>query len=564
MGVERGNSIVVQTLLSTTATTRFDRWYSAVLDALGAAVSAGVVSSWRVAVGGQLAQNPLGVDVLARCEEQAQGVGGQFTYAALRPELGSIEAHAQLLGDADEDFLLVLDCDAIILASTISRLISSLDGECSAARARCLPVNDDGELTTFERRENKLDYCVIHSLGAMRARGAGHNQTERGGLTLETHTWQRKCESKFAPHAAVFRDHEVLRKSEVRRIADIPAGPGTGSLLEELFANTGLEVVENIVAQGLTTPGDEPLLSVVMRTQVRRPEALRDALLCLSGQTDGRFEVLVVIHDGDSGEAGLIVADQPAWLRSRVRVIAASGGTRAHPLNVGISAAQGSHVAFLDDDDVVYSHWVESFLNGADRFPRRLLRANAGVQRVEAIEWPDSLPGHRSDSAVSTPYPVSFDFVDHIQVNMTPFMAFAFPRQFFTVFGNADETLEVCEDWDLVLRAARVLGVANLPAVTAVYHRWNTGDDSYSVHDQQSWDRDMARVRKKLNSLPLLFPPGAAEEMADFSELRTAQTELSAILKSSSWRVTAPLRRVKGWAGRLRGQTDRNQSGTGE
>ncbi len=562
MGVEQHNSIVVQTLLSTTATTRFDRWFAAVLDALDAAVSAGVISSWRVSVGGQLTQNPLGAEALVRCEEKAQRIGGHFTYSALRPELHSTQAHEQLLGDADEDFLLVLDCDAIILASTIDRLISSLDGGCFAARARCLPVSDVGELAAIEHQSYELNYCVLHSLRAMRAHGVALNQSGSGGTAPATPTLQLSRETMIAPHAAVYRDHAARRQSEMRRIAEIPVGLGNGSLLEELFVNTGLENVEKIVAQGLITPGEEILLSVVMRTQVRRPEALRDALLCLAGQTDGRFEVLLVVHDGDSGEAVRILEDQPAWLKSRVRVIAASGGTRAHPLNEGISVARGSLVAFLDDDDVVYSHWVECFLTGADRYPRRLLRALAGVQRVEATEWPDSLQGHRSESAVSTPYPALFDLVDHLQVNMTPFMVFAFPRQFFTLFGNADESLEVCEDWDLVVRAARVLGVGNLPALTAVYHRWSTGHDSYSVHDQQSWDRDMARVREKLNSVPLIFPPGAAEEMADFAALRTAHEKLSAILTSSSWRVTAPLRRAKGWAGKLLNRRHRNGSGS--
>lgn len=122
--------------------------------------------------------------------------------------------------------------------------------------------------------------------------------------------------------------------------------------------------------------------------------------------------------------------------------------------------------------------------------------------------WPEGLEGYRNESELSTPYPLVFNLADHLRVNMTPFMAFAFPRRFFDIFGGADESLTVCEDWDLALRAARVLGVVDFPVVTAIYRRWSSGRDSYSLHDQSVWERDMTRVKEKIDAAPMIVPAG--------------------------------------------------------
>ena len=146
-----------------------------------------------------------------------------------------------------------------------------------------------------------------------------------------------------------------------------------------------------------------------------------------------------------------ILAEQPRWLRSRTRVLASTGGTRSHPLNDGIAAARGSLISFLDDDDLVFGHWVETFLNAAEHHPRQVLRAAAGVQWATTIAWPGGIEGHRTESALSSPYPARFDLVD-------------------------------------------------IPALTAIYRRWNSGQDSYSRHDESVWRRDTEQVRRKLDA----------------------------------------------------------------
>jgi hypothetical protein len=283
-------------------------------------------------------------------------------------------------------------------------------------------------------------------------------------------------------------------------------------------------------------------MTIVMRTQGKRLEALRDALLCLAGQSDGRFEALLVVHDRDASVIQEVLDDQPTWLRQRTTVLAAHGGTRARPLNVGLAGAQGSVVSFFDDDDLAFGHWVETVLDGAVRFPRRLLRTTVGVQRVTTAPWRGEVEGHSTQSDVELPYPDQFNLADHLRVNMTPFMGLAFPRGFFELYGGADEELDVCEDWDLVLRAALSLGVVDIAAVTAIYRRWISGNDSYTGHDPEVWARDMNRVRAKCDAVPLILAPGSASELAALSLLRATPPVVSPFDRGVTWWLAAPFR----------------------
>lgn len=331
-----------------------------------------------------------------------------------------------------------------------------------------------------------------------------------------------------------------------------PPSPQSGAEALVVEAVSPVAGAKEEVLARLSTSG-VPLLSVVMRTQGARLEALRDCLLTLAAQADGRFELVLVVHDAPIEPVSAVVADMPPWLTSRTRVVTAAAGTRSVPLNVGISMARGTHVAFLDDDDVVTGAWVSTFLAGVAVSPRSLLRAVAGVQRVASAPWAAGVEGHEVDPEVTEPYPAVFDLADHLRVNLTPFMALAFPRGFFGLFGGADESLEVCEDWDLLLRAASVLGVTDLRGMTAVYRRWSSGGDSYTTHASEAWLRDMRAVRAKIDRQPIVLAPGSASELADLSALRDVRVELDAVRSSTSWRVTRPLRALMDAVTRARG-----------
>lgn len=335
---------------------------------------------------------------------------------------------------------------------------------------------------------------------------------------------------------------------------------------------------------------DGPFLSVLTRTQGRRPETLRELLLCLAAQTCDDFELLVLCHDvADEPSAAIdsALGELPDSLRERTGRIDVKGGGRSRPLNVGIEQARGRYVSAVDDDDLVLAHWVAEFRDLAATHSGAVLRAVIAEQDV--AETPGAPPGHAAVSATRTPYPVEFDLLAHLVSNLTPNLGVAFPRECFTRLGiSFDETLPMFEDWDVLIEAAVLCGVASTPEITGVYRRWQDQGSSLLEAGEDTWRAVERDVAARIDARELLLPSGAfaalrwykaeqleyaaehermsaardaAEaELARVTELLAAtQAEMAAVIRSyeesSSWRLTAPVRRASDVARRLRGET---------
>ncbi len=299
-----------------------------------------------------------------------------------------------------------------------------------------------------------------------------------------------------------------------------------------------------------------PLLSVVMRTQGKRLHTLVEALTALAGQTDTDFEVLVVGHRLSLDHQKAVeraIEDSPGWLRNKCRLIRVDDGNRTRPLNEGFAAADGRYIAILDDDDMPFGHWVETFRTLDQKYPGRLLRAATVRQDVVNITI-GGLLGLRATGPLQRVYAQSFDLLRHLHENQTPPVSLAFPRGAFHDLGiRFDERLTTTEDWDYLLRVAAVVGVASTPEITSIYRWWPTNESSRTVHSQEEWERNHNAILAKLDAMPLLCPPGTARRVCmllDEAEARSDPAperlarlrEVQEIFNSTSWRITAPVR----------------------
>lgn len=261
---------------------------------------------------------------------------------------------------------------------------------------------------------------------------------------------------------------------------------------------------------------DGPFLSVLLRTQGKRLEPLKDSLLCLAAQTDQDFEVIVLVHDATAdakAEINRIVQRQVVSFRDRITVVDVVGGHRGVPLNRGLEIAKGRYVAVYDDDDLVLAHWIESFRE-ASQLSSRLLRSITATQRVRPEAWFMEQLGFRSLNWPAAEYAKSFDQLSHLLVNHSPFMSWAFPAMLFRLLGfRFDEEITVCEDWDLILTGTLVFGVTDVPHLTAIYRRWEQGESSYSRHSTESWAQSEQKVIDRVDSGSLLFAPGAMRQL---------------------------------------------------
>jgi 2-polyprenyl-3-methyl-5-hydroxy-6-metoxy-1,4-benzoquinol methylase len=323
-------------------------------------------------------------------------------------------------------------------------------------------------------------------------------------------------------------------------------------------------------------PEPGPFLSIVMRTQGAKPDSMIEALCCLGGQTVTDWELIIAVHgDADRlAEVRALVDDFDGELRSRIRLTSVTGGGRARPANRGLELATGSYVAFLDDDDFVTADWVETFQATATKHAGSIVRSFGVDRDVEPAGTDHDRAPYQTKSGLRPTFTTEFDLVQHLYENRTPLHCFAVPRTVVTELNvRWNDELLTCEDWDFLLRCALWCGVTDTGAVTTVYNRWHKVASLHTV-PQWSWDTARQWVRHHLDSRPLLLPPGSVTRLAELYEASLRETQpqppdpallaqihqaqhraelaehaahhlqlrVTSLEKSTSWRITAPLR----------------------
>lgn len=267
-------------------------------------------------------------------------------------------------------------------------------------------------------------------------------------------------------------------------------------------------------------PSAQPFLTVLTRTQGLRPGLLAETLTCLAAQTVADLEVILLVHSEDEEVLSLVrevVASFEESFAKRVRLRQVTGvQSRGGPLNVGLRLARGRYVAFLDDDDFVTADWAEAFMEAAERAPGQVVRSVCYSRHVRRPSEEEEAMG---EVPVTRTRPLPefgerFDAAFHLAVNTTPIISFAVPRALVTELGlYFDEEMEVCEDWDFLIRCALVVGVAETGRITSLYQRW-VDDGSTSAVSPEVWGACHAWLLEKLDASPLLLPAGMARELA--------------------------------------------------
>lgn len=302
--------------------------------------------------------------------------------------------------------------------------------------------------------------------------------------------------------------------------------------------------------------GPAPFLSVVLRTQGKRVEELSDVLLCLMAQRDDDFEVVVVGHkvapEAYEPLMGLL-RSFPDSITCRMRYLAVDHGTRTTPLQVGFAAARGRYVCALDDDDLVMDTWVSGFKELAERDgganDGKVLQSFVVTQDWRVLPATAGTAEHvlESSSWFGDGYCRPFDAASQLFINGCPLMGLAFPRYLVAGLGyDFDEEITTTEDWDFLMRAYSVCGVASREEVSSVYRLWTNTETSHTLHDQREWDRNYARIVDKMNSRPYLLDAGAVEDIRSKSAEAPVSRE-SLVLSALVLAFEKPLSRKAVW-----------------
>lgn len=237
-----------------------------------------------------------------------------------------------------------------------------------------------------------------------------------------------------------------------------------------------------------------PAVTVVIPTW-NRPKMCQEAVASVMAQTWKDFQVLIV-DDGSSSDA-IDELQNKNWRDRRVKLIRQEHRGVSSARNRGISEAQGTFIAFLDDDDL----WRPEKLERQMEF----FRAHPEAVIVQTDEiWMTQ----KQDGRLCRVFPKRY----HQKPNghilpaslyrclVSP-SAVCLRKSVFDQIGVFDENLPACEDYDLWLRLGRVHPVYRMAGAGDLTVKRGGRPDQLS--GQWGLDRYRILALKKFLMLPL-------------------------------------------------------------
>ncbi|MFC1719818.1 glycosyltransferase family 2 protein [Pseudomonadota bacterium] len=223
-----------------------------------------------------------------------------------------------------------------------------------------------------------------------------------------------------------------------------------------------------------------PLVSVIIAAH-NSEKYLAQALDSVMAQTIGDWE-LIVVDDGSTDTTADIVATHPAGARYLWQANAGPSSAR----NLGLEAATGKYVVFLDSDDVLiptkFAEQLECFAGEAD-----LDIVFSGWQKVDSTLQP--LVTVEPWTAAEVP-----DLAGCLWAHPFFLAAIMFRRSVLAESGGFDPELRQAEDNDLILRmmvrGARTMWMKKITVLYRQHPQSLTGNTAERV---QSVDRVFTR-----------------------------------------------------------------------
>ena len=211
-----------------------------------------------------------------------------------------------------------------------------------------------------------------------------------------------------------------------------------------------------------------PLVSIIIPCY-KQAHFLGDAIECALSQTYGHVEV-VVVDDGSPDDPAAVVARYP-----QVRFVQQANRGRSAARNAGLRASHGEYIVFLDSDDLLLPHALET---GMQAFAGRPAYAfvHGTVDRR-------SLDG----TLLKSPTPIVGEtdyYLELLKRNcIRGIHSAVIRRTALEAVGGFDERRPQANDWDLFLRLARQFPVYGHGRLVGTYRRHDRNVNSKANAD---------------------------------------------------------------------------------
>ncbi len=313
------------------------------------------------------------------------------------------------------------------------------------------------------------------------------------------------------------------------------------------------DAVSAVLAADLpaTTRGD--LVSIVVRS-IDRPRHLRRALASIAAQTYENVEIVLVNNGQDDIPQDVLHAARSRHIR---HIRPPQPVKLGEALNLGMRAATGAFVGYLDDDDILYpDHCARSIAlletTGAD------FCYSKSVGEYARVDTNDTKTVIGMSVYTDRPYRLDALF----EGNLTTIHSVVHRRALFEQFGYADESLPVTEDWELWLRmASGGARFVHLDRVTCEYS-WRDDANTPNTSTQRlasfatAYEMILERYREKVADRPATV----AQEQSNTLEYLRRRAETVAADPSMS--VTLTMQDVLMFAAKVEGLVEDPFAGT--
>ncbi len=195
---------------------------------------------------------------------------------------------------------------------------------------------------------------------------------------------------------------------------------------------------------------------------------MAETLDSVIAQTHSDFEVIVV-DDGSKDQTLFIVKQYQEKYPEKIRLIQKENGGPASARNVGIKAAFGEYVAFIDADDIWLPDKLKKQVAYFETQPSQV-----GLIYTRAKKFDEN--GIWTRPKKYNREPVKGWIYEHIlRDNIIPNLSAMVRKKCFEDVGFFDESLDLIEDHDMWLRIARHYEISFLDEVLCLHREHQLG-----------------------------------------------------------------------------------------
>ena len=194
-----------------------------------------------------------------------------------------------------------------------------------------------------------------------------------------------------------------------------------------------------------------PLISVIIPVY-NGEKYISETLESVIAQTEKNWEI-IAINDGSTDTSQTILENYLKKIPGRLQVISVENGGVSRARNIGVSAARGIYIAFLDQDDLwapeklqrqIYIFFTNKSL-GIAFTNESIIDQQGSIIREKALKFDKKNRGNIFDHLI-------FD-------NFIPISSVILEKKLFMAIGGFDPQFSLAEDYDFLLKVTQKVPV---------------------------------------------------------------------------------------------------------